>query len=114
MYCLNLYDVYKVYGCASEATAPEVASMATSIFLDAIRNFTPTQQRAAVTEIEAFFSSAYPCLNGDVLKWKVGIIFYVSLFLPTTALQIHAVDFPVLSCIAAESASKTVLTKGRN
>jgi len=37
-----------------------------------------------------------------VLKWwKVGIIFYV-LLLPTTALQIHAVDFPVLALIARD------------
>jgi hypothetical protein len=68
-----------------------------------MRNLTPAQQRAAVTKIEAFFSGAYPCLDGDVLKWwKVGIIFYISLLLPTTALQIHAVDFPVLACIARD------------
>jgi hypothetical protein len=77
----HLYEVYKADGCASEATAPEVTSTATSIFLDAIRNLTPAQQRAAVTEIEVFFSGAYPCLDGDVLKWwKVGIIVYVLLF----------------------------------
>jgi hypothetical protein len=99
----HLYDVYKADGCTSEATAPEVASIATSIFLDAIRNLMPAQQRAAVSEIEVFFSSAYPCLDGDVLKWwKVGIIFYVLLLLPMTALQIHAVDFPVLACITCD------------
>ena len=65
----HLYDVYKADGCTSEVTAPEVASTVTSIFLDAIRNLTPPQQRAAVTEIETFFSGAYPCLDGDVLKW---------------------------------------------
>jgi hypothetical protein len=84
----------------SEATAHEVASTVTSIFLDAIWNLMPAQQRAAVTKIEVFFSSAYPCLDGDVLNWwKVSVILYVLLLLLTTALQIHTVDFPVLACI---------------
>jgi hAT family C-terminal dimerisation region len=99
----HLYDVYKADGCTSEVTAPEVASTATSIFLDAIRNLTPPQQRAAVTEIEMFFSGAYPCLDGDVLKWwKVSLIMYILLLPPTTALQIHTVDFPVLARIARD------------
>jgi len=58
----HLYDVYKADGCMSEVTTPEVASTSTSIFLDAIQNLTPAQQRAAITEIEAFFSGTYPCL----------------------------------------------------
>src|ERR1700732_3374249 len=71
---------------AATLTAPEVASTATSIFLEAIRNLTPPQQWAAVTEIETFFSGAYPCLDGDVLKWwKVSVIMYVLLLPPTTA-----------------------------
>ena len=64
----HLYDVYKVDGCTSEVTAPEVALTATSIFLDAIWNLTSLQQRAAVTESETFFSGTYPYLDGDVLK----------------------------------------------
>ena len=48
-----------------------------------------------------FSSCAYLCLDGDALKWwKMGFIFYVLLLLLTIALQIHAVDFPVLSRIA--------------
>ena len=87
----------------SEVTAPEVASTATSIFLDAIWNLTPPQQQAAVTKIETFFSSAYPCLDGDVLKWwKVSVIMYVLLLPPTFAPQIHTVDFPVLARIARD------------
>ena len=99
----HVYDVYKVDGCMSEVTAFEVASTVTSIFLDAIRNLTPSQQQAAVTEIETFFSGAYPCLDSDVLKWwKVSVIMYLLLLLPTTALQIHTVNFPVLARIARD------------
>ena len=58
----HLYDIYKVDGCTLEMTASEVASTATSIFLDAIPNLMPPQQQAAVTEIETFFSGAYPLL----------------------------------------------------
>jgi hypothetical protein len=84
-----------------EVTAPEVVLTVTSIFLDAIRNLMPPQQWAAVTEIETFFSGAYPCLDGEVLKcWKVSLIMYVLLLLPTTALQMHTIDFPVLTHIA--------------
>ena len=46
----HLYDVYKADGCTLEVTASEVASTATSIFLDAIPNLMPPQQQAAVTD----------------------------------------------------------------
>ena len=77
----HLYDIYQVDGCASNMTAPEVASMVISIFLDDIQNLTPTQQRIAVTKIEAFFSGTYPCLNGDVLKWWKVSFYFTSLLL---------------------------------
>jgi hypothetical protein len=73
----HLYDVYKADVSASKPVAPEMQSTATSIFMDAIRNLTPAQQRAAVTEIEAFFNGTYPCLDGNVLGWwKVRPAFY--------------------------------------
>ena len=40
-----------------------------SIFMQAIQNMTPADQRAVVTEIESFFSGTYPCSDGDALKW---------------------------------------------
>jgi hypothetical protein len=65
----HLYGVYEADFSTSNTTAPKVLPTSTSIFLDAIRNLKPNQQNAAITEIEAFFSSTYPCLDGNVLKW---------------------------------------------
>ena len=65
----HLYDVYEVDFSTSNTTVSEIPPTSTSIFLDAIRNLTPDQQKAAITEIEAFFSGTYPCLDGNVLKW---------------------------------------------
>ena len=65
----HLYNIYQVDGCALNVTAPEVASMAISIFLDDIQNLTPTQQRIAVTQMRLFsvahtHASTVMCLNG--------------------------------------------------
>jgi hypothetical protein len=65
----HLYDVYKAESSTPDMAAPKAPLMTTSIVMDAIQNLTPSQQQAAVTEIEAFFSGTYPCLDGDVLKW---------------------------------------------
>jgi hypothetical protein len=42
---------YKVDSVTLDVTAPKVPSAVTSVFLDAIQNLTPAQQRAAVTDI---------------------------------------------------------------
>ena len=56
----------------------EPLAAAASIFLDDIRSLTPAQQRAAVTEIEAYFSRTYPCLDGNALAWwMVGGFYHV-------------------------------------
>ena len=65
----HLYDIYKADFSTSNTTAPKVLPTSTSIFLDVIHNLTPNQQKASITEIKAFFSSTYPCLDGNVLKW---------------------------------------------
>jgi hypothetical protein len=65
----HLYDVYKADSSPTDTITPEAPSAATSIFLQAIQYLTPTEQRAIVMEIEAYFSSTYLCLNGDALKW---------------------------------------------
>lgn len=65
----HLYEVYEADGSPSSAAVPNEPLTAASIFLDAIRSLTPAQQRAAVTEIEAYFSGTYPCLDGNALVW---------------------------------------------
>jgi hypothetical protein len=65
----HLYDVYKADNPTDDGPAPKAASAATSIFMQAIQNLTPAEQRAVVTEIEAYFNGTYPCLDGDALKW---------------------------------------------
>ena len=62
-----LDEVYKTDGSPLGAAQRTVGGGA--ICLDAIRNLTPVQQRAAVAEIEAYFSGTYPCLDGDVFAW---------------------------------------------
>jgi hypothetical protein len=65
----HLYETYKEDGHPMDAKTPAGTDTMKSIFMQAIQNMTPTDQRAAVTEIESFFSGAYPCLDGDALKW---------------------------------------------
>ena len=67
----HLYDVYKADNPTSDTPAPKAPSVATSIFLQAIQNLTPAEQRAIITKIEAFFSGTYLCLNSDPLKWWI-------------------------------------------
>jgi hypothetical protein len=79
----HLYEVYKADGSPSSAAVPNEPLAVASIFLDAIQSLTPAQQRAAVTEIEAYFSGIYPCLDGNaVVWWMVGgfnnVIYHMS------------------------------------
>ena len=52
-----------------DAKTPAGTDTMKSIFLQAIQNMTPADQRVVVTEIGSFFSGTYPCLDGDALKW---------------------------------------------
>ena len=54
----HLHDVYKVDSPTSNTICSNIHT-ATSIFLQAIQNLTPTEERAIVMEIEAFFSNTY-------------------------------------------------------
>ena len=65
----HLYDTYKKDSHPMDAKTPAGTDAMKSIFLQAIQNMTPADQRAVVTEIESFFSGTYPCLDGDALKW---------------------------------------------
>ena len=65
----HLYDVYKANNPTDGGPAPKVASAVTSIFMQAIQNLTPAEQRAIIMEIEIYFNGTYPCLDGDALKW---------------------------------------------
>ena len=40
-----------------------------SIFMDTILSMMPDQQQSLVTELEAYFSRRFPCLDGNVLAW---------------------------------------------
>jgi hypothetical protein len=72
----HLYDVYKEDSPASEPHVPE-ASATASIFLNAIRNLSPADQRAAISELEAYFNGTNPCLDGDALRWwKVSLVYF--------------------------------------
>ena len=69
-HALELYlNIYMMDNPTSNTPAPKALSVATSIFLQAIQNLTPTEQRAIITKIEAFFSGTYLCLDGDALNW---------------------------------------------
>lgn len=71
----HLYEVYEADSSPTNTPTPKAPFAATSIFMQAIQNLTPAEQRAVVTEIEAYFSGTYPCLDGDALKWwKVYIL----------------------------------------
>lgn len=65
----HLYETYKEDGHPLDSVEPAGAEKMTSIFMQAIQNMTPADQRAVVTEIESFFSGTYPCPDGDALKW---------------------------------------------
>jgi hypothetical protein len=70
----HLYDVYKEETASPESSLPKLTPTA-SVFLDAIRNLPPSQLKAAIMELEAYFNGTYPCLDGDALKWwKVSLI----------------------------------------
>jgi len=71
--------MYKADNPTSNTPAPKAPSAATSIFLQAIQNLTPTKQRAVVTEIEAFFSSTYLCLDGDALNWWMVCVLFMNI-----------------------------------
>jgi hypothetical protein len=60
----------------ADMAALEAVPATGCIFLHAIQNFMPSQPRAAITKLKAFFTGTYPCLDGDVLKWEVKDISY--------------------------------------
>jgi len=65
----HLYNVYEEESPVPELSVPK-PPMAASVFLDAVRNISPrTQQKPAITELEAYFSGTNPCLDGDALRW---------------------------------------------
>jgi hypothetical protein len=64
----HLYEVYKEDTPSSKGSVPKPPAAA-SVFLDAIRNLSPAQQKAAISELEAYFNGTNPCLDGDALKW---------------------------------------------
>lgn len=75
----HLYETYSADSSQENAATPEAPSATTSMFLDAIRNLPTAQQRAIVTELEAFFNGTYPCADGDALGWwKVNLLLSVS------------------------------------
>ena len=74
----HLYDVYKADNPTSDTPAPKAPSVATSVFLQAIQNLTPAEQRAVITKIEAFFSSTYQCLDGDALNWWMVCVLFMT------------------------------------
>ena len=79
----QLYDVYKEDSAMLEPSVPKPPTPAL-VFIDAVRNLTPAQQKAAITELEAYFNNANPCLDGDALKW-----WKVNLSLPNLFLSAH-------------------------
>ena len=100
----HLYEVYKEDGPASDTAAPQARNTAPSAFMDAIKIIAPSLARA-VTEIEAFFSGTYPCLDGDALKWwKVRVRLHIQpvFIFNNISLQTYAVHFPVLARIARD------------
>jgi len=64
----HLYDVYKEDGPASEPQTPKPSATA-SVFLNAIHNLSSADQKAAISELEAYFNGTNPCLDGDALWW---------------------------------------------
>jgi len=73
----HLYKVYKEDEPALDTAAPQARKAAPSAFMDAIKIVAPSFSQA-VTEIEAFFSGTYPCLDGNALKWwKVCVWFHL-------------------------------------
>ena len=76
---LELYsNIYMMDNPTSNTPAPKAPSVATSIFLQAIQNLTPAEQWAVITEIEAFFSGTYPCLDGDALNWWMVCVLFMT------------------------------------
>jgi hypothetical protein len=104
----HLYETYKEDGHPLDSMEPAGVEKTTSIFMQAIQNMTPADQRAVVTEIESFFSGTYPCLDGDALKWwKVWLLVYINVAhtdydhthsnMPLTfpySLALHAMSWP--------------------
>jgi hypothetical protein len=64
----HLYDVYKEDAPESERAVPKTPAAA-SVFLNAIRNLSAAQLKAAISELEAYFNGTNPCLDGDALRW---------------------------------------------
>lgn len=99
----HLYTVYKEDEPASDMAAPQVRKNAPSAFMDAIK-VTSTSITRAVSEIEAFFSGTYPCLDGNALKWwKVRLVYNTLQFSNICfVFQIYAIHFPVLARVARD------------
>jgi hypothetical protein len=68
----HLYDVYKEDGPASEPQRPKPSATA-SVFLNVICNLSSADQKAAISELEAYFNGTNPCLNGDTLWWWIQV-----------------------------------------
>jgi hypothetical protein len=65
----HLYETYREDGHSLDSVEPAEVQKMTLIFMQAIQNMTPANQRVVVMEIESFFSGTYPCLDGDALNW---------------------------------------------
>jgi hypothetical protein len=125
----HLYDTYHDDSTATSTapTSTKPLSASGSIFLEAIRNPSPSQKSALATEIELYFSGAYPCSDGNLLVWwkKHAGIFPILSRIARDVLAVPGVSISVerlfssskhtlsdaRSSMTAESASKTVVTK---
>ena len=65
----HLYDVYNAETSPSKSTMVEKPLTTKSVFLDAILNMLPSQQRSAISELKSFFNNTYPCFNGNAPAW---------------------------------------------
>ena len=81
----HLYEIYKEDTPVTESSVPK-PSMVSSIFLDTIRNVSPTQQKAVISELQAYFIGTNPCLDGDALKWwkvNLNLLYWWQPYWPT-------------------------------
>jgi hypothetical protein len=65
----HLHEVYSAEDPLEKTTNASVPTGTTWIFLDVIRDVNPAQTRATVSELDAFFSGTYPCVDSNVLHW---------------------------------------------
>jgi hypothetical protein len=67
----HLFEVYREETAPSStpASTPNLSNKTSSMFFAAIQSMTPSQQDAALTELERYFNGSFPCHDGNVLAW---------------------------------------------